>query len=152
MIVHSAGRHLAQRDQIHFEGVLAGFAFCIARIETRQEIERDRARKFWRSSEAAFLVIETPRKLLVGGLKKLVVDLSSGSRLRVLRLAKRLHDLRPLLGNFFVVLSPSGCDPFQNFPKTRLTVSIFRRKICSADKRLQIGREPDTHRPTTAAS
>src|SRR5205807_6586804 len=99
----------------------------------------------------ALFVVERARKLFVGGLKKLLVDLSSASRLRVLRFAKRLHNLRSLLGNFFVVLFPSGGDPLENFFKSRLTVSIFRRKISSANKRLQIRREPDTHRPTTAA-
>src|ERR1700736_2254124 len=50
-----------------------------------------------------------------------------------------------------MVLFPSGRDAFENFCKTRLTVSILRRKISSADEGLQIGREPDTHRPTAAA-
>ena len=38
MIVHSASRHFAQRDQIHFQGVLAVVAFWIARIEACQKI------------------------------------------------------------------------------------------------------------------
>src|SRR5205823_7604073 len=135
----------------HFQRTLAGFVLRIARVESRQKIQRHRSWKLRCRAEPAFFVIETARKLFVGGLKKSLVDLSSASRLRVLRFAKRFHNLRSLLGNFFVVLFPSGGNPLENFSKSRLTVAIFRRKISSADKRFQIRRKPDTHRPTAAA-
>src|SRR5712692_74533 len=35
MIVHSTRSHFAQRDQIHFECVLPGFALGIARVKSR---------------------------------------------------------------------------------------------------------------------
>src|ERR1700736_1786978 len=146
MIVHSPGGHFAKREQIHFQRTLPGFVLRIARVKSRQKIKRDRTREFRRGAEAAFFVVETPRKLFVGGLKKLIVDLTSGFRLCVLRFAKGVDDLSALLGNFFVVLFPSGRDAFENFRKTGLAVSIYRRKISSAHKRFQIGREPDTHR------
>ena len=50
-----------------------------------------------------------------------------------------------------MVLFPRWRDSLQNFWKSRLTITILRRKICSADKWLQIRREPDTHRPAAAA-
>src|SRR5207245_8063056 len=152
MIVHSTRSHFAQRDQIHFERVLPRFALGIARVKPRQKIQRDRARKFWGGAEAAFLVVERARQLFVGGLKKLIVDLSSGFRLCVLRFAKGLQEFGALVGNFCVVLFPSGRDSLQYFLKPRLAVSIYRRKISSANKRFQIRREPDTHRPTSAPS
>src|SRR6202022_3658719 len=151
MIVHSPGGHFAKREQIHFQRTLPGFVLRIAPVKSRQKIKRDRTREFRRSPEAAFFVVETPRKLFVGGLKKLIVDLSCACRLGVLRFAKSFYDFGSLPCNFFVVLFPSGRDAFENFCKTGLAVSIFRRKISSADEGLQIGREPDTHRPTAAA-
>src|SRR5438270_10187352 len=117
----------------------------IARVESREKIERDRPRKFRRGPKPAFFVVETPRKLFVGHLEKLIVDLGSAFRLRILRLPEGLHNLGSLLGDFFVVLLPGGRDPLENFRKTGLTVSIFRRKISASDKRFQIGRKPDTH-------
>ena len=50
-----------------------------------------------------------------------------------------------------MVLLPSGGDSLQNFFKRGLPITIFRRKISSADERFQIGRKPDAHRPTAAA-
>src|SRR5712664_3901329 len=93
MIVHSASRHFAQRDQIHFKRVFPGVALGIARVKSRQKIERDRSRKFRGGGEAAFLLVERARKLFVGSLKKLIVDPGSGFGLRVLRFAKGLHNL-----------------------------------------------------------
>src|SRR3981081_3962665 len=104
MIVHSAGRHFAKRDQVHFQRTLPRFALLIARVESRQKIERDWTRKFRRRAETAFFVVETPRKLFVGGLKKLIVDLGSDFRLCVLRFAKSFHNLGSLLCDFFVIL------------------------------------------------
>src|SRR5207253_1851628 len=123
----------------------------IARIKSREKIERDRTRKFRRGAKTAFFGVETPGKLFVGCLKNLIVDLSGGLWLCVLRFAKRIQNLRSLLGNFLVVLLPSRRNSIQYLGKTRLTESIFRRKISPADERFQIGREPDTHRPTAAA-
>src|ERR1700730_4770732 len=151
MVVHSAGCHFPQRDQIHFQGMFPGFAFRIPPVSPSQKIERDWARKFRRRAEAAFFVVKTPRKLFVSDLKNLMVDLGSGFRLSALRFAKRFHNLRSLLGDFFVVLLPSRRNPFQYLRETRLTESILRRKISPSDKRFQIGREPDAHRPATAA-
>src|SRR5438105_13045751 len=50
-----------------------------------------------------------------------------------------------------MALLPRRRDSFQYLRKTGVAVSIYRRKISSADEWFQIGREPDTHRPTTAA-
>ena len=50
-----------------------------------------------------------------------------------------------------MALLPRRRDSFQHLRKTGLAISIYWRKISSADERFQIGREPDTHRPTTAA-
>src|SRR5438132_14061321 len=47
MIAHSAGRHLSQCQQSHFQGVLPRIRIRKARLKARQKIKRDRARKFW---------------------------------------------------------------------------------------------------------
>ena len=79
-----------------------------------------------------------------------MVDLSGRFGLRVLRFTQSADDFRTLLGNFLVVLFPSSSNSLQHFFEGGLTVPIFRRKIRSADKRVQIGREPHTHWPTAA--
>src|SRR4051794_22332220 len=50
-----------------------------------------------------------------------------------------------------MVLFPSRSDSLQNFSKRRLPVTIFGRKISSADKWLEIRREPNAHRPAATA-
>ncbi len=51
-----------------------------------------------------------------------------------------------------MVLLPRPGDLLEHLPETGLTVAIFRRKISPADKRFQIRRKPDAHRPTAATS
>src|SRR5947207_15905992 len=92
MIVHSAGRHFAQGKEIHFERLLAGFAFRTACIQSRQKIECDRPRKLRRSAKSAFARIEATMKLLVSVFKNAGVDLSGRVRLRVLRFAERFDN------------------------------------------------------------
>ena len=68
VIVHSARSHFAQCEQRHVESVFAGIRFGIACVESREEIERDRPRKFRRIAETAFLRIITAIDLTVGSI------------------------------------------------------------------------------------
>ena len=68
MIVHSARGHFAQREQSHLERMLAGFTLGIARVESRQKIERHGARKLRRISETAFLRVETTVELPISSI------------------------------------------------------------------------------------
>ena len=58
MIVYSTSRHLSQCQQDHFQSMLPGIRIRIARVEARQKIQRDRARKFWGATETAFVPIK----------------------------------------------------------------------------------------------
>jgi hypothetical protein len=58
VIVHSTSRHFSQCQQDHFQGVLPEIRIRIARVEARQKIKRDRARKFWGATETAFVPIK----------------------------------------------------------------------------------------------
>ena len=66
MIVDSTRRHLAKREQNHFQRVLPALGFWISRMDTSQEIERYRPRELWRHTETAFVCVVTPRDLLIG--------------------------------------------------------------------------------------
>ena len=46
---------------------------------------------------------------------------------------------------------PGLGDALQDFGEAGLPVAILRRKIGAAEERLQVGREPDAHRPAAAA-
>ena len=59
--------------------------------------------------------------------------------------------LLSLFGNLLVVFLPGSRDSLQDLFETGLTISILRRKIGSADKRLQVRRQPDAHRPAATA-
>src|SRR5205085_10328857 len=96
-------------------------AFRIARMKSRQEIERDRPRKFRRCAEPTFARIKTAVQLFECFLKNAVVDLAGRFRLRVLRFTKRLHNFRSTLRTFLVVLFPGGRNSFQDFSESRLT-------------------------------
>ncbi len=50
-----------------------------------------------------------------------------------------------------MVLFPGRGDALQDFFETGLTMAVVRWKIRSADKRLQIRCQPNTHRPAAAA-
>src|SRR5438874_5629370 len=78
MIAHSAGRHLSQCQQSHFQGVLPGIRIRIARVKARQKIKRDRAGKFWGATETAFVCIKSLRELLVSRLQNDGIDFSGG--------------------------------------------------------------------------
>src|SRR5882762_1023945 len=68
MIVYSTSRHLSQCQQDHFQNVLPGIRIRIARMDAREKIQRDRARKFWGTTETAFVRVKSSRKLLVSRL------------------------------------------------------------------------------------
>src|SRR5204863_511380 len=65
VIVHSACSHFAEREQRHIESVFAGIALGIARVESREEIERDWPRKFRCSTESTFLRVITAIDLMI---------------------------------------------------------------------------------------
>ena len=136
MIVHSAGRHLAQREQIHLQRVLTVYGFVsVARINPKKKIERDRSRKFRRAAETALTRVIRPRRLLIAPQPKSSrSSLSFASGRAAGSLAQRRHNFCTLLGNFRVILFPRRRDSLQHFWKARLTVAIFRRKIGSTDK------------------
>ena len=95
MIVHSARRHFAQREQIHLERVFAGIALADrARKIAKEKIERHRPRKFRRIAETAFVRVVAARDLLVGCVQDLRVELSPLPPLRRLSFAQRCDDLR----------------------------------------------------------
>src|SRR4029077_6157857 len=107
VIVHPAGGHFAQREQSHVERVFARISLGITRIKSRQEIQRDRPRKFWSITESGFFWVVTAIKLLVSGLQNRRVDLAFACRARFrrtgdrrsLRFAQRCNDLAALLDN-----------------------------------------------------
>ena len=68
VIVHSARSHFAQREQRHVERLFARIALGIAGVESREKIERDWPRKFWRITESAFLWVITAINLPVRGI------------------------------------------------------------------------------------
>ena len=67
MVVHTAGRHFAQRKQIHFQRVLPDFALRASGVNAGKKIERHWARKFRRIAETSLLGIVTARNLLIRG-------------------------------------------------------------------------------------
>src|SRR2546430_1332113 len=69
MIVHSAGGHFAQREQIHFERVLTVLALRISSVKACDKIQRNRPRKFRGDAKAAFARIKAAIKLLVSVLE-----------------------------------------------------------------------------------
>src|SRR5438445_13142968 len=118
----------------------------IARIKSREEIERDRTLKFRRIAESAFFRVITAVKLPVSGIQDCRVD-PGLRRSRRLRLPQRRNNAGALLDNLVVIFLPSGRDSFQHFSEAGLTVPIFRRKIGSTHTRLQIRGEPKAHWP-----
>src|SRR5438552_347371 len=130
-------------------GRQAGGMPYITRVEPCEEIERDRSRKFWRVTESAFFRVVAAIKLLVSGLQDPSVDFAfSGSRLRF---PQSLNYLAALLNNLVMFLFPGSRDSFEHLLEPGLTISVFWRKISSADKRFQIGHQPDAHWPAAPA-
>ena len=99
MIVHSAGRHFAQGEQRHLRARACRCRIrAITRVNAEQKIQRDRARKFRRAAEAAFVRIEAARDLLVSGVESFRAELAAGiARLPATACSKRGDDLRSLL-------------------------------------------------------
>src|SRR5439155_5542926 len=137
MIMHPTGSHFAEREKSHFERLFAGFALWIARVKSRQEIERHGTREFRRIAKAAFFVIVTPLDLLVSIVQNLRVDFAF-RRCRRLRFSQRRNNLASLLDNFVVIFLPCGRDPFEHTLESRLTISVLRWKIGSANKWLKL--------------
>ena len=150
VIVHSAGRHFAERKEIHLERVLAAHGFGRPPIDAGKKIQRHRPREFWRHTETAFVCVVASRDLLIGCLQGRRAELRRFSTTR-LSLRQRRDDFRPLLRNFFVILFPRRRDPFEHFAESRLPISVLGRKISSAHEWLQLRRQPDAHGPASAA-
>jgi hypothetical protein len=90
MIMHSTRSHFAQRKQSHVERVFAGSRgigilpilsrdwleanATIARVESREKIERHRPGKLWSVTEAAFFRIVTALNLPISGIQDRCVD------------------------------------------------------------------------------
>src|SRR5712691_3463278 len=66
-------------------------------------------------------------------------------------LAKLLQYLYAGLLNSRAVVAPRLAQAFENHAKPRTAEAVVRRKIRAAEKRLAVRREPDRHRPTSAA-
>ena len=62
-----------------------------------------------------------------------------------------LHHRRAGFHDPLPLLPPRFRDPLQHQRKARASVVIIRRKISSAEKRLQLRRQPHRHRPSAAA-
>src|ERR1700730_346590 len=82
MIVHSAGGHFAQREEIHFKRVLTVLTLRIAGVEARQKIQCDRPRKFRCGAKPTFARIKTTIELAVSVFEDRDVDLGGGFGLR----------------------------------------------------------------------
>src|SRR6266446_9486912 len=150
MIVYSTSRHLSQCQQDHFQGVLPGIRIPIARVEARQKIKRDRARKFWGATETAFLRVKSSRKLLVSRLQNDGINFSGGG-LVFGSFAQCINNVRALARDFFAIVLPCFGDSLQNSLESRMTKSVFRWEIGSADKRFELWSKPYARGPATAA-
>src|SRR6267143_344248 len=95
MIVYSTSRHLSQCQQDHFQNVLPGIRIRIARMDAREKIQRDRARKFWGATETAFVRVKSSRKLLGRRLQNGSIDFS-GRRLVFDSFTQRINNVRSL--------------------------------------------------------
>src|SRR5436190_1411660 len=93
VVMDSTSRHLSQREQDHFQGVLPRISIRIVRIKTAEEIKDDRTRKFRAPAETTFVRIERPGELLVGRCKNAEIDFG-GRRLFFRGLTQRIHNLR----------------------------------------------------------
>ena len=139
MIVNSARRHFAQRVQVHRQRFVAfGRFIAIAGEDAEKKIQRRWSRKFWRITESAFtrivvraIVAQTPRRE-----RPIRRPQFSLTRYFPHLVAPRLF-LHPAPTIFAWFFFQARRDALQNFRKSRLTVTIFRRKICSADERLE---------------
>src|SRR5205085_10308058 len=78
MIVHPASRHFAQGEEVHLQGVFAALGLRISRVNTREKIQRYRARKFWGDAEPAFVRVVTARDLLISGVESFAAELRAG--------------------------------------------------------------------------
>src|SRR5256714_6587309 len=150
MIVYSTSRHLSQCQQDHFQSMLPGIRIRIARVEARQKIQRDRPRKFWGTTETAFVRIKSSRKLLVSRLQNNGINFS-GRSLVFGSFAQCINNVRSLPRNFCAIIFPGFGNPLQNSLESRMTKSVFRGEIGSTDKRCELWSKPYAHRPAATA-
>src|SRR4051812_39369105 len=78
MVVHSAGCHFAEGEQVHLQSMLAALGLRTARVNPREKIQGDRARKFRGDAEPAFMRVIAAGNLLVSGVEGFSAQFLSG--------------------------------------------------------------------------
>ena len=151
VVAHAAARHRLQRGHRDAPGILVTSA---GRLPEEEE-KLGRPRKLGRPAEAAVPRVEGGSELLHAGGKR--IDPGDSARTRAAGRRRRLHVTQATdhrigrLLQLTAVGRPARRHLPQHVGKPGPPPSRLRGKVRAAEERLQVGGEPDAHRPAAGA-
>ncbi len=151
VIAHAALGHRAERRHHHVAPALAAGRLIAGHVPgTQQQEQLGWTRKLRRTTEPAEALVESPREFVGGARQRLEAgDVERGALVGLTRLERRQapdDDVRrgPYLGP---ILAPDAADLAQQIDEAGPPPAAGRREVGAAVERLQVGRQPDAHRP-----